>query len=147
MSKPSNLAIRYSWIYNKTKAILNEYKFGSVSDHSEKTQHFSYIDTLPNLQSSIVSITPQYVIKKRDSSGKLKTYYAFDIKFRVKDITEYKINSYLYTKKSQATNSYRYCMSHWIDILIEPYRKKVASGKRLTLDEMELCKDVQDLLP
>lgn len=146
-NKAKNFALRYSWLYNKTKAILNEYHFGSTSNQNEKSQRFSYVNVLPVIQDKIVSITPQYVIKKQDTLGRIKTYYAFDIKFKSKDITEYKIVSYLYTIKSQAVNSHKYCMAHWIDLLIEPYRKKVALGKRLSLDEMKLCEEIQELLP
>ncbi len=53
--------------------------------------------------------------------------------------------NYIFTKKEDAKAAYKFCMNKWIDEQLEPYRAIIKSGKMLTLEQLEICENIQNL--
>lgn len=56
-------------------------------------------------------------------------------------------NTYIFDNKPEAEIAYKKIMCIWINEQLEPYRKLVANGKKLTSFQMDKCQAIQDLLP
>lgn len=72
--------------------------------------------------------------------------YTFCVHLKNTSIEALPLHQFTYDKKDDASKANRYYMAKWIDELIEPYRKKVNAGKKLTLEEIDECKAIQDML-
>lgn len=77
---------------------------------------------------------------------KRKPRYTFYVHLKNKSIEALPLHQFIYDKKDDATKVHRHYMETWINELIEPYRKKVASGRKLTLDEIDKCEQIQNML-
>jgi len=54
---------------------------------------------------------------------------------------------YIYDNEEIATIQYKKVMCEWINQQLQPYRKLVKKGCTLTSQQIEKCKQIQDLLP
>lgn len=56
-------------------------------------------------------------------------------------------HKFIFDKKKDADKAHDQCLAIYIDERIEPYRKMVEDGKKLTKAQMKICEDLQNLLP
>lgn len=54
---------------------------------------------------------------------------------------------FIFDNEEDAKKAHRKCMCIMINELIEPYRKLVAAGKKLTEQQLAECEKIQNLLP
>jgi len=85
-------------------------------------------------------------VESAEEFMKRKPKYTFYVHLKNKSIEALPLHQFIYDKKEDADKARRHYMEKWIDELIEPYRKKVASGRKLTLTEMDRCEQIQNML-
>jgi len=56
-------------------------------------------------------------------------------------------HTFLFNTEQSAKNMHKKYLARYIDQELEKYRKRVNSGKKLSISEIDKCKEIQALLP
>lgn len=120
--------------------------YKSVINHkNEFPSGFSLFDKITD----IIETREYSDLPKTDSIEeflKRKPKYSFMIYPKRTSVSAVPVHNFIFDTESDARKAYRKCMGLWIDQKLEPYREKVKKGQNLTLDEIDKCEQIQNML-
>ena len=133
------------------KKLIKKYIEHTDSAYNQQIEHVNEYPLDLSGLSAVKQIAKTYYNKDLPSVStieellKRKPRYEFSVYLNKVKYAE-PVHHFIFDKEIDAKKAYKYYMSTMIDEKIEPYRKIIESGGKLTNKQLEECEKIQALL-